>query len=366
MERNGNRGKDIVRWAMLVVMFAATCWRPGSVAAQEADVPQGTLLLDRIDRIIWNGEDWLAFSRTEFHYDGGRTLVMKEVLEQRLEDWERVSRETYTRDESGRLIERMTCSRQDGQWCAWLRDRYVYDDIERNHTVITEEWDGLHWLLLRSSISWLAEDGITDSTLETRWQNSDWLPVTITVTERDMLSRPSGYLRYDCQTGRAIERQKLARDGMGRVVTTTLESSTDGVSWQWESRVRTLYDEAGKQIVDIMDEWRDGAWEEWIRDEYHYRSVTSVTVTPTPLPGLACEVYPNPGSTNRTLRLHTTYDRVLTLRICDLLGRDLRSPWTLRLQEGWNDIPLQLLARSEVAWLLVSDGTRILWSVSLR
>lgn len=124
-------------------------------------------------------------------------------------------------------------------------------------------------------------------------------------------------------------------------VTEALEESYDDINEMWESEYRTdfVYENGSDRIIRAEQNFR--FLDEWsldFRTQYFYQTTVSTEFEEAPENITLNQNYPNPFNPETTIRFQLSESETVTLKVYDMIGREVATLVNNRLQKGTHQI----------------------------
>lgn len=314
----------------------------------------------------WFEGAWQDMLRYLYGYDANGNMVSSLYELWGNDFWIGAERDAYTYDLQDRRVNAAKQVWRDTVWVNSSRDSTAYNAGGSPTSVLTERWQSGVDLWIPSLLvdySYDANGHLTRS-LQRFWGDAGWVNSAVDLVTNDF---SGNRLRFVHQTWNGVNWansfQYRATYAQGRMLTylyqvwagggwlnnvyyeyeydasgnriSDLTQRWDGGQWTNKGYVLSSYDAYGNLMSETRQQWSGFDWWNSVRYVYTWQQLTGVEETPY-LPGrhALSANYPNPFNPSTEIRYSLASAGAVSLRIYDLLGREVETLIEGMMQAG--------------------------------
>ena len=287
---------------------------------------------DSLGRTIWDdrlkgyGGMWRSGTRRLYSFVGATSLRSR-LQSLRLSDtvWTNSSQSFYEYDSLGRLVSQLSQRWKNDTWVDGARTEYAYtnrgflaDRISR--TISGGEWWNQSW----TSCTYRPDGKILEQTdrvgVGTEWVNQ--VRSLAKYQENELLARTI-FERWVDGRWEESQEQYYRYDRDGRIVMHRVRNDGGSGMENWWL-TSTEYDEGGNPAMELEQRWDAGEWANVSRTFTVWSGLTASEESFVPAGGYSLsENYPNPFNPATTITFTLDETAPVSLKIYDLLGREV-------------------------------------------
>ncbi len=285
-------------------------------------------------------------------------------------DWQNRRRQQFAYNPAGNLESRTLQNQQNGEWRNLIRRLWVYPTpnapspsqpfVEK---IITQAWNNTsaEWRNITRRLTDFGTGAAWRSTTFQGWDaaSQSWVNQSRELHQLNAQNSMENLLLQEWQEGQWVSliRESTSRIGL-EVITEVDERDTLSGNWGKAKRYGTRFDDEGRVLENIRNQYWDENAETWLNDtesqRYTHFWSEAVVGTREQIPQLQLCKVPNPYRPGTPIHCEVPSGQELTVELFDLLGRPL---FRAQYQAGASfSIDKQLPAGSYL--LHISQGTQ--------
>jgi len=264
----------------------------------------------------WNGSVWVSDRKYTYTYDANRRITEMLIQAWNGSAWDNNMKITYTYDVSGKPIEELDQMWNGSAWINYSKYVVTYDAKENPTQEMRQNWNGSTWM---DSTKWTftcdTSGNITEEILQ-NWNGSTWINSDKYTYTYNANGNFTGYIYQEWNSNAWVNNEKA-----------TYTHDTNG---------------NGKEM--LIQRWNGSAWANYRKYTITWQMliIDDVKEQANVISGFSLSAnYPNPFNPQTKIYFSVPKESYITLKIYDLLGREVATLAQEKKQQGeysitWN------------------------------
>jgi len=211
---------------------------------------------------IWTNNAWENSSRSTYTYDNNGNMLTRLTEIWTNNAWENSSRSTYTYDNNGNMLTELFERWTNNAWENSSRSTYTYDNNGNMLTQLKEQWTNNAWVNDWRYTSTYDNNGNELTWLSEIWTNNAWVNAWRYTNTYDNNGNMLTLLNEQWTNNAWVNewRETSTYDNNGNMLTWLSERWTNN-AWVNVRRYTYTYDNNGNMLTRLNERWTNNAWE---------------------------------------------------------------------------------------------------------